>query len=206
VFSSKEVSMHDEHVSRTIEMVQSQILNLEKELAEKKRMVNSLCGLVGRSPVYANTEPGSGISVGIRSDEFYGKPLASVVRAILEKRSAAGLWAASLDEIFEAMLQGGFRFDAKNDGTAKRALAISLSKNTVTFHRLPNGNIGLTEWYPEAAKNKPVNGSKKEEARQTEKPKPAANEEEDYVNEFAVEEVETGENEEVEEKPMKGKK
>jgi hypothetical protein len=135
-------------------MVQSQILNLEQQLAEKKRMVNGLCALIGRSHVYANTEP-TAVSVGIRSDEFYGKPLASAVRSILEKRAAAGLGAATLDEIFDGMQQGGYRFDAKNDGTARRALSISLAKNTVTFHKLPNGNIGLTEWYPEA---KPRNG------------------------------------------------
>ena len=130
-------------VSRTIEMVQAQVLALEQQVAEKKRMVNSLCGLIGRTPVYANTEPERGIAVGIRHDEFYGKPLASAVRSILEKRNAAGLSAATLYEIFDAMKQGGFRFNAKNDGTARRSLAISLAKNTVTFHKLPNGTIGL---------------------------------------------------------------
>lgn len=142
--------MNDEFVSKTIEMVQGQILALEQQTAEKKRTVNNLCVAIGRPPVYAITEPNPGASVGIRSDEFYGRPLASAARSVLEKRAASSLGAAPLDEIYAGMLQGGFRFEAKNDATAKRSLAISLSKNTVTFHRLPNGNIGLSEWYPEA--------------------------------------------------------
>lgn len=193
--------MHNEHVSRTIELVQSQILQLEQELAEKKRMVNSLCGLIDRTPVYANADPNIGASVGIRSDEFYGKPLASVVRAILEKRNAAGLGAASLDEIYNGMMQGGYRFDAKNDATAKRALSISLAKNSVTFHKLPNGNIGLTEWYPEAAKMKAMNGKREEEETakneelqppQTKTQKESESEtpdgDEQYHNDFATDE------------------
>jgi hypothetical protein len=179
--------MYDEHVSRTIELVQGQVLNLEQELAEKRRMVNGLCGLIGRAPVYANVEPAPGASVGIRGDEFYGKPLSSAVRSILEKRAAAGLWAATLDEIFDAMLQGGFKFEAKNAGTAKRSLAISLSKNAVTFHKLPNGTIGLTEWYPEAVKGKAGNGGKKDEPKQVE-PVVASSDadtDEPYPNDFA---------------------
>lgn len=30
-------------------------------------------------------------------------------------------------------------------------MAISLSKNSVAFHRVPSGAWGLLEWYPEAA-------------------------------------------------------
>jgi hypothetical protein len=153
--------MQDEHVSKTIAMVQAQVLDLERQLADRKRMVNSLCDLIGRARVYADTEPRPGASIGIRGDEFYGKPLASAVRSILEKRAAAGLWAAELDEIFDAMKLGGFRFDAKNDVTARRSLAISLAKNSVTFHRLPNGTIGLTEWYPEVK----VKNGKKDDAK-----------------------------------------
>ena len=37
-----------QHVTETIAMVQEQVRQLEAELAEKRRMVNSLCGLVGK--------------------------------------------------------------------------------------------------------------------------------------------------------------
>jgi len=160
--------MHDSEgvtVHQAIEQVQSEILALEQQLAEKKKAVNVLCGIVGKAPVYATTDPISGAAASIRSDEFYGKKLATAVRMILEKRSALGLGAASVDEIYDCMLQGGYRFDnAKNDATAKRALSTSLAKNTTTFHKLPNGYFGLLEWYPEAKVTKRVgeNGSDQE--------------------------------------------
>ena len=168
--------MDAEHVSRTIEMVQSQILNLEKQLSEKKRMVNGLCALVDRPAVYADTDPSAEMAVGIRSDEFYGRPLASVVKAILQKREAARLGAASLDELYDAMIRGGFKFEAKNDGTAKRSLAISISKNAA-FHRVPNGNIGLTAWYPEAKRGNGTKAENNGQAREVD--------DDSYHNDFA---------------------
>ena len=54
---------------------------------------------------------------------------------------------STIDEIYAALLEGGFKFDAKNDSTAKRSLAISLAKNTATFEKLRSGHIGLKTWY-----------------------------------------------------------
>jgi len=169
--------MEKEFVLKTIEMLQGQIQKAELEIGEKRRTVNSLCAAISRPPVYADGEPSFGKSLSIRSDEFYGKPLATAVRAILEKRAAAGLGSASVYEIYDRMVEGGFRFGTKNEGHARRALAISMAKNTTTFHRLPNGDFGLTEWYPEASKEK--NG--KEPTRQLELG------DEPYHNEFAEE-------------------
>lgn len=39
-------------------------------------------------------------------------------------------------------------------GGRLRALAISISKNTNVFHKLPNGMWGLNVWYPEATERK----------------------------------------------------
>jgi hypothetical protein len=76
----------------------------------------------------------------------------------LERRAAADLGAASVDIIFAGMQAGGYLFDAKNDGTARRSLSISLAKNTSTFHRLPNGDFGLLEWYPNIPTRTRTNG------------------------------------------------
>jgi len=154
--------MPDDHVFKTIELVQGQVRDLERQLTEKKRMVNDLCRLAGHKPIYADSQQTtSGITPSIRPDEFYGKPLATVVRSILEKRGVAGLGAATVGEIYEAMVQGGYEFMAKSDDNAKRGLYISLGKNTTTFHKLPNGTYGLLEWYPAArsAKGKEPSGN-----------------------------------------------
>jgi hypothetical protein len=151
--------MDTEHVSKTMQMVQSQIAELEQQLCAKRRMANGLCELIGLPPAYPDTEPTANVSFAIRGDEYYGRPLATVVKDILQKRAAASLGAISLDELYETMLRGSFKFDAKNDGTARRSLAISIAKNPA-FHKVPNGSIGLAAWYPEA-KGK-TNGGKAE--------------------------------------------
>jgi hypothetical protein len=74
--------MNEEHVSGTIEELRSHVREMERELAETKRTVNLLCKRIHRDPIYKETEPSSSLA-GTRSDEFYGKPLASVVRSIL---------------------------------------------------------------------------------------------------------------------------
>jgi hypothetical protein len=151
----------EDHVAKTIALVQGQVRDLERQLAEKKKIINSLCELAGQPPMYAADEPVSNGSVAIRSDEFYGKALATAVRKILEKRAGAGLGAASVSEIYDSMVKGGYKFDAKSAANAKRSLRISLTKNSVTFHKLPNGNYGLREWYPNARDAaKGTNGSK----------------------------------------------
>jgi hypothetical protein len=179
--------MHDEHVEKTIELVQQQVRDLEADLAEKKRMVNSLCKLIGREPIFINVEPAHAGTV-LRTDEFYGKSLTSVARTVLERRDAAGLGAASVDALYADLLRGGFQFDAKNDATAKRSLAISLAKNSYLFHRLPNGDWGLVNWYDKLPAKTKTNGNKDEEkATKTDKEDGAQVDgtKEPYVNEFA---------------------
>ena len=55
---------------------------------------------------------------------------------------------ASVSEIYEAMLAGGYEFEAKDADNAKRGLRISLTKSSATFTKLPQGKYGLREWYP----------------------------------------------------------
>lgn len=96
------------------------------------------------------------------SSDFYGQPLASSLRTILERRKAHGLGPASVNDLFDVLSQGGFQFQTKNDENAKRGVYGALSKNAVTFHKLPNGDYGLTEWYPnvrEARDAKSTNGN-----------------------------------------------
>src|SRR5438067_1396152 len=138
--------MNEERILSTIEELQAQVGEQQRETTETMRTVNFLCRRIGRDPIYAIADPASSLA-GTRSDEFYGGKLATVVRTILERRGVANLGAASVDAIFAAMRAGGYQFNAKNDTTAKTALATSLAKNTVTFHKLPNGDFGLLEWY-----------------------------------------------------------
>lgn len=99
------------------------------------------------------------MSLSIRSDQFYGQPLAAAIRTILEMRRKQERGPATVNEIYGALIEGGFAFDTRNDENAKRGLRVSLTKNSVTFHKLPNGKYGLLDWYPGAKTKRPRSGT-----------------------------------------------
>lgn len=144
-----------EHVEQTIQMVQQQVQELEQQASDKKKMVNSLCSLIGQPPIYADAAmaPAGGIRP-LRADEYYGKGLASAMRMVLDRRESANLGPASVNDIYDALVAGGCKFETKNEENAKRGLYNALAKNSAMFHRLPNGLWGLLAWYPGAKEPK----------------------------------------------------
>jgi hypothetical protein len=139
-----------DHFKAVIETLQGEVVEKEKEIVDLKKTINSLCPKANIPPIYPDIElKSTGSSSGqFRNDHFYGQPLASAIREILSARKAGGHGAASVGDIYTTLINGGFKFDVSNEDNAKRGLRISLSKNNVTFHKLPNGNWGLRDWYP----------------------------------------------------------
>lgn len=150
-------------VEQTLEMLKVQVAEFEAKANEKKTAANVLCSLIGRPPLYQIST--STHAAPIRSDEFYGLPLATVVRTVLEKRRAMNHGAATVAEIYEAMRAGSYNFETDSSENAKRNLRISLTKNAAVFHKLPSGKYGLVEWYPAAkeARSSKSNGAKSQE-------------------------------------------
>jgi len=144
----------EEHLQKTVDVAMEKLRGLEREVAETKKFINSVRALGGAEPMFAITdEPGSTATLTtIKADTFYGQPFATAVTTYLRMRKSKDLGPATVAEIHEALRNGGYQFDAKNDDYAKRGIRHSLSKNTQTFHRLPNGSFGLLEWYPEVKK------------------------------------------------------
>lgn len=70
-------------------------------------------------------------------------------------------------EIIETLERGGFDFSSTGwkEKDRLRSFTITLSKNTVGFHRLPNGYFGLPKWYPEALKQKQAARAERETAQ-----------------------------------------
>ncbi|WP_270935426.1 hypothetical protein [Falsiroseomonas oryzae] len=140
----------------------------EAEAAKAKRLVNQICELLGREPMYAEAaiEEAAGMArptVQFRPDEFVGMPFASAVRRVLTARKSAmpDNAPASSDEILEALVTGGFEFDTKDDVERKRGLRVSLSKNTPTFRRIGDQDRwGLVEWYNGAFRVRPRPGQR----------------------------------------------
>jgi hypothetical protein len=80
--------------------------------------------------------------------------ITAAIRNYLEQRKHGGLGAATLNEIYSAVRDGGYKFESKNENNAKVSVGNTLRKSSSIFHRLPNGQYGLLEWYP-SAKAKP---------------------------------------------------
>src|ERR1043166_814004 len=138
-----------EHLKESITELQEQLRSQEQEVADTKRLINMLAKRAGMPQIYSDTDAESIQSLGaITPDRFYGRPLATVIREYLMMRKAGGLGSASVNEIYDALVRGGYKFEAKDDENAKRGLRISLMKHKTMFHKLPNGTFGLLEWYP----------------------------------------------------------
>jgi hypothetical protein len=141
-------------VEEVINDLSAEIAADDAALRKKKETVNTLCGVVGRAPAFVLEGAAAAIPTQIRSDQFYGQPLAAAVRTILEMRKQRNLGAATNREIFDALTAGGYEFDTKSDDIAQKSLRNSLAKNTALFHKLPNGQFGLLSWYPNVKKPK----------------------------------------------------
>ena len=143
-----------EHIKKTIEELKKVIKEKKRDLIEAQKMVNNLCKMINLPPTYVIKENDTEMSLfQLRGDEYYGKPLATVITGILEGRQIQGVGPATVREIYEQMTAGGYLFDAKSDSNAQRGIRISMTKNT-KFHKLPTGKWGLTKWYPSIKEEK----------------------------------------------------
>lgn len=153
------------HTQQTIAELETHLQKIEAEAKKIKNTINCLCEVMGEPPKYEEIEEKPAKMVGQRHDEYYGRPLATVISEVLANRKTTGLGSVSLDEIYQQLIVGGFQFTGKNEGIKKRGLAISMGKNP-KFHHLPNDTWGLKKWYPTAKETKEANLQPKTEVQQ----------------------------------------
>lgn len=145
--------MKDYHL-KTLNDANNKLDSLEREVKRHKMFINSLYEIAGEQPIYRDLDVERNENMPtIQGDQFYKQPLAKAVRMILEMRKKINLSTATHDEIFIELNKGGYDFEGKKDELAKRNIAISISKNPI-FCKLPNGHIGLSNWYPHLKKDK----------------------------------------------------
>ncbi len=144
-----------DHFSLTVARLQQKIQEHEQSILKIKRTINSLAEVEDQPPVYADADlqATSPATSQFRPDQFFGKPLATSVTMILEQRQKTNMGAASADELYAALVAGGYDFETSSDTNAKRMLSISLSKNML-FLRTPNGHWGMRKWYKKSDKRK----------------------------------------------------
>jgi hypothetical protein len=141
----------NDQLNSAIEVLAAKVTAKEEEANKLKKMVNELCSEAGLEPRYTNiSDVSNGSALSIRRDQFYGQTVTSAARTYLEMRKAANLGAASVSEIYQAIKNGGYKFEAKEEETAKIGMRAALRKTSSIFHRLPTGDYGLLAWYPGA--------------------------------------------------------
>lgn len=155
-----------ENMRNAISELQRHLEDLEQQSIDTKKTINSLCRVMGEPLLYADTELTAGDLAGrafqLNGDEYFNRPLAAVVRSILEGRRDRSLGPATAEEIYEQMSAGGFEFEGRSEDKALHGLKISLSKNTTAFMKLPNGKFGLAEWYGRRDQKPRLNGSNRQ--------------------------------------------
>ncbi len=141
-----------------IDELVAQISAKEAELAPLKIAVNTLAKQLGQQEVYSNVgggpgglgQSGSPVTLSWKTDQFHRRPLAGSVVEILETRKQRGLdGPASIDDIYEALKAGGYQFEGTsgNEENTKRAIKVSLTKNTAQFSKVKDDIFGLKNWY-----------------------------------------------------------
>lgn len=148
----------DESTKATIEKFQAKLAVLDGQARKIKMAINGLCELEDEPLMYpdadGNTAEAAVRPLTIRPDQFFGRPLATVVREILTPRGQNQQGAIPLDELYALMTQGGFALEGKDDVAKKRTLAITIGKNPA-FARIPStGDVGLADWYPTVKKER----------------------------------------------------
>lgn len=171
-----------ERLKAAIEEIEAQIKSKEAEIINPLKItVNQLCQLVGEPARYqidgtgAPGQPNTK-TFNWRADQFFGRPLAQCVTEYLEARETAGLErAASVDDIYEALSKGGYKFEGSsgNEENTKRAIKISLTKNTAQFAKIGDNLFGLKKWYPGAKSPRRTNGKDEAGAEEVTGAKPA---------------------------------
>jgi hypothetical protein len=135
-----------------IEAFKKMLAEQERKVLETKAAVNALYVAAGEPAPYSlEAEAQATASLtSIKPDTFYGKSINTAAREYLEMRKAAGDGPATPRDVYEALSRGGLKFETKDETNAIIGVRATLRKNSSVFHRLPTGDYGLLEWYPNA--------------------------------------------------------
>lgn len=153
-----------DHVLKTIDDAKAKLRQIEDEAQRLRMFINQCCVFAGIAPMYGEADAVSGreAALTVARNSFFGRPLTTCVREFLlmREKASGNPSPASLDEIFGALKSGGYDLAtvSNNGEDQKRGVAISLGKNSSTFVRLPTGDWGLLEWYPNIKEKKKKSG------------------------------------------------
>lgn len=130
----------------------AQLLENEKLTANTKSIINRLSLFLGDAPLYeVGDQSASAKPTTIRSGQFRNMSLGDALCTILEIRHAASSWHATVDELYDSLFMGGFRFRNRTVGEEKRTIRSILECNLHVFSKHSHDDrpytFGLREWY-----------------------------------------------------------
>ena len=132
------------------------IQHLERKVNALTLALNVLRAEAGLPPYAPSPGGGGGETVAtgsldIKSDAFFGKRQHTAIREYLQMRYDHNMGPATPREIYDALLKGGFRYEAKEERTALVGLRSLLRRRTNVFMKVGDtGAYGLASWYPDA--------------------------------------------------------
>lgn len=144
--------MSQHELMPAITLMEKKVDEAERKASELLSALNVLRGEAGMPPRALGGKAAGQASaeqLQIKSDTFFGMKQQTAMRRYLEMRRAQGDGPAKPREIYDALLEGGYKFEAKNADVALVGLRAVLRKRTETFVALNNGAYGLCVWYPE---------------------------------------------------------
>lgn len=163
-----------EQVKPLLEPLVAKIAERETRLAaelaadrEDKNAANVLCRMAGQKEIYNIDTPLGGASqtpaptvLRFKVDRFVGMELSEAVMDYLDARKANGSMEgpATIDEIYDGLLSGGYKFGGTTENPAnhKRAMNIALTRNTAQMHKINENTFALRRWYGMRAARKPL--------------------------------------------------
>ncbi len=172
--------MSDDITEAAIAKLERSIEEYEQKIRALRTAINTMCENAGLKLRYAEADlvASGAVKVSqIQDDTFYGKKQTAAMREYLEMRKAQGIGPASPREIYEAIKQGGYQFETKDETVALVGLRALLRTQPNVFHKLPQGTYGLTAWYPDAKptldsgiRRKKKGAAKKQRSKRTKAP------------------------------------
>ena len=168
------MSSSDDALQSAVEALLAKLEAQERTVRDTKKTINTLLHHMDKDPMFPEAEEAlASRALTVRPDQFYGRPLATVAREVLETRGQA----MDAQDIMDILERGGYDLAAQGwkERDRLRAFTITLSKNNAVFHRLPNGSFGLLKWYPEAVKQRQNAKAERDSATAGEQAEPEVN-------------------------------
>jgi hypothetical protein len=143
-----------------LKILEPKLDDLERNANALRQVINDLRKEDGLPPLVPGGGTGAGKSssgsetsggqlTSIKSDTFFGKKMQTAAREYLEMRKAStGDGPATPRDIYDALVSGGFKFEAKDEATALISLRALLRKRSAFFTKV-GSKYGLLAWYPE---------------------------------------------------------